>query len=269
MKDTRELASLGLTPNRALGQNFLVDEGILAAILDSADIAGRSVLEIGPGLGALTEGLLSRGAKVCAVEIDARLVAALRERFGETPGLTLLHADFLKADWLSMHASLGGGVFDVVANLPYYITTPICTRLFTCALPIRTLTLMVQKEAAQRFFAQPGERVYGPLRILCDYAYHAQTLFSVPPHCFVPQPGVESVVVRLESKSMPLLPKLAPFVDACFAMRRKTLANNLKQLGIPDPQALLQGCGIPLDARAEALDTATFVRLLEQAEKFL
>ena len=157
------LAHYGLTPNKALGQNFIEDENALNKILAAADTDGRAVLEIGPGLGTLTQGLLEKAAKVVAVEIDTRLVAVLDDRFKDCKNLEIVHGDILKTNLSDLHARLGGGEFIVAGNLPYHITTPICSMLTESDLPIAGMTLMVQQEAAQRFFAGPKDRIYGPM----------------------------------------------------------------------------------------------------------
>ncbi len=233
-------------PNRALGQNFLVDEGAIAAILDAAHIDGAAVLEVGPGTGALTDGLIERAARLVAVEKDGRLVGLLCERFGGR--LTLVHADVLDVD---LPALMEQAPFHAVGNLPYYATTPIVLRLLTL-LPA-SMTLMVQREAAERFFAEPGGRVYGPVAVLTRCFYRADTVFEVPRTSFSPLPEVESVVVRLER-----LPGAGDdaaafliFLKRAFAMRRKTLANSLRR-DARLPAALMRLALSP-DVRAEAI----------------
>lgn len=238
--------SNAFVPNKALGQNFLVSEHVIRAILDAAEIEGRNVLEIGPGTGALTSGLIERAGRVAAVEKDGRLCELLGSRFGGA--LALEHADFLSAD---VGALVGDGPWHAVGNLPYYATTPIMLRLLTL-LP-QTMTLMVQKEAGERFFARPGERVYGPLAAYAQRFYSVESVLDVPRGCFSPPPNVDSVVVRL-TRSTAFVKNPAgfmTFLKQAFSMRRKTLYNNLsRDERLPDA---LSALGYAPDARAEAI----------------
>ena len=236
----------GFVPNKALGQNFLSSESIIESILREAQIDGERVLEIGPGTGALTEGLLSRAAFLAAVEKDGRLCELLSSRFGEK--LTLLHADALDAD---LAALMGQAPWHAVGNLPYYATTPIVLRLLSL-LP-QSMTLMVQKEAAGRFFAAAKDRVYGPVAVMCGCFYTAKVVVNAPRGCFSPPPEVDSVVVRLARNNREAVDGGAflSFLKQAFSMRRKTLYNNLCK----DARVLsaLSAQGYPQDARAEAL----------------
>lgn len=244
----------GFVPNKALGQNFLADKTVIEAILNAARIGGQIVLEIGPGAGALTEGLLARASRVAAVEKDGRLCELLSDRFGEA--LRLLHADFLDADVVSL---VGSSPWHAVGNLPYYATTPIVLRLLTL-LP-QSMTLMVQKEAAERFFAQPGERVYGPLAAFAQCFYQIESVLNVPRSCFSPQPNVDSAVVRLARNAVFVKNPAGfmTFLKQAFSMRRKTLYNNLKRdEHLPDA---LQTLGCSPDVRAEALSPDALLTL--------
>lgn len=244
----------GFVPNKALGQNFLSDASVVRAILDTAAVEGRRVLEVGPGTGALTQGLLERASFVAAVEKDARLCEVLGERFGER--LELLHADVLKAD---IPAVMGGEPWHAVANLPYYATTPIVQKLLSL-LP-ESMTLMVQKEAADRFFAQPKDRVYGPVAVATGCFYTAKEALSVPRSCFQPQPEVDSVVVRLERNGVPSEDPAAflAFLKRAFSQRRKTLFNALGR----DPRLpeFLLFLGESESVRAEALPPQALLKL--------
>ncbi|HWP21775.1 MAG TPA: 16S rRNA (adenine(1518)-N(6)/adenine(1519)-N(6))-dimethyltransferase RsmA, partial [Candidatus Cryosericum sp.] len=246
-------------PNKALGQNFLTDERVICTILDASGCTGKTVLEIGPGTGALTQGLLERAIRLYAVEKDGRLCELLAERFGER--LTLLHADFLEADIGSL---VQESTWHAVGNLPYYATTPIVLKLLSL-LP-ESMTLMVQKEAAERFFAEPGDRVYGPLAVMTQCFYSAKKVLSVPRSCFTPSPEVDSTIVRLERNSMQEQNPAAflAFLKQAFSMRRKTLYNSLmRDPRLPDA---LQACQISLDARAEALEADSLLRLYRRLE---
>ena len=244
----------GFVPNKALGQNFLSSETIIEAILDAAQIDGLHVLEIGPGTGALTQGLLSRAGFLAAVEKDGRLCELLTERFGEK--MTLVHADVLDAD---IPALMGSDPWHAVGNLPYYATTPIVLRMLSL-LP-ESMTLMVQKEAAPRFFAPPKDRVYGPVAVVTGCFYEAKVVVNAPRSCFNPPPEVDSVVVRLARNAQPAVDGAAflSFLKQAFSMRRKTLYNNLSK----DDRifATLDELRFPTDARAEALPPEALLKL--------
>lgn len=289
----RALSEAGLRPNAALGQNFCVDEARLAAIADAADVAGRPVLEVGPGLGALTEPLLARAARVVAVEKDAALAALLSRRLAAAGArLAVYTADILRFDVAAaMEAAPGnpgapsnpaapggsgnpaapgsfhspgapGAAFCVAGNLPYYITTPIVERLLPL-LPL-SLTLMVQREAAARFSAGPGARVYGPVAVFSQLYYTVRHVMDVPRDSYYPQPDVDSSVVHLARRDA--LPDAEPaallaFLHRAFAMRRKTLWNNLARA--PQAAAALAALGLPADVRAEALPPAALLAVFQ------
>lgn len=260
-----------LTPNKALGQNFLTDEDAALRIAEASGAANFPVLEIGPGLGALTEMLLRISPHVTAVEIDAAMVRILKNRFGEDENFALIHEDFLKTDLSALSALWGDGC-TVAANLPYYVTTPICMKLLTSALPIQSMALMLQKEAADRFFARPSSRQYGPLSVMAQHYYHVSSLMALSPRSYYPQPEVDSSVVLLVRKEdAPVLPFLPRALDAAFSMRRKTMLNNIKAAGFSkeETEALLERAGIAPSARAEALPTEVFADLAKAWEEFV
>ena len=246
----------GFVPNKALGQNFLSNVSIIDAILEQAQIDGKRVLEIGPGTGALTDGLISRAGFVAAVEKDGRLCELLMERFGGS--LSLVHADVLDAD---IPALMGAQPWHAIGNLPYYATTPIVLRLLSL-LP-SSMTLMVQKEAADRFFAEAKDRVYGPVAVLTGCCYTAKVVVDAPRGCFTPPPEVDSVVVRLARNERRVADGVAflSFLKQAFSMRRKTLYNNLGK----DARVLsaLATLGCPADARAEALSPEQLLQVFE------
>lgn len=255
-----QLQRFDLRPNRALGQNFLACKEKAEAIAAAACAGGFPVLEIGPGLGALTGPLLSRAPKVCAVEIDEAMANALVALFPQEPKLRVIHADFLKADLGSIKAAMGGP-FAVAANLPYYATTPICLRLLSSGLDIPRMVLMAQKEAADRFFARPSTRQYGPLAVLAQFYYAPSPFMELSPSDYFPQPDVSSSVVLLQRRDTALIPGFAPFLQQAFNQRRKTLANNLK--GLAGAAAALDLCGIKPSARAESLEPAALAALAQ------
>ena len=257
------LAAFGLTPNRALGQNFLADEIALSVLLAALPGDRLPALEIGPGLGALTAGLLSCSDCVVAVEKDAAMVSVLRTLLPDKR-LHVIEADFLKADLTELHANLGGGEIVVAGNLPYYITTPAVLKLLDSGLPMRALLFMLQQEAAERFFAQPGDRIYGPLTVAAVCGYEVSYVLRLSPAAYYPQPDVHSAVVLLTRKAE--LPSgFLTFLQGIFAMRRKTLMNNLLGMGIvrEKAQEALAALSLPEGVRAEALAPDMLLRLYQ------
>ncbi len=247
------LSELEKSPNRALGQNFCVDGARLSACVEKMTLS-QNVIEIGPGLGALTELLLEKGVSVTAVEKDEAMVSFLNETL-QHPRLSVVSGDALKFRFSDVPKP-----FSVVGNLPYYITTPLCAAVIK-ALP-DSFYCMVQKEAAERFFAAPKDKNYGPLSILVQLYYDAETLSAFPEDCFYPSPDVQSVFVGMTKK--PGAPKDDPkklfaFCAELLSMRRKTIKNNLKPY--PDAEAALNELGIATDARAETLPPETFLSL--------
>lgn len=254
------LLHYALKPNKALGQNFLIDEPARDRMLQGID--GMPVYEIGPGLGALTEGLLREGRRVAAVEKDAAMAHILQETLCNG-ALHVIHADVLELPPHTPYVLLGGGPFYVAGNLPYYITTPLVLQLLTSGLPIQGMTLMVQQEAAQRFFAQPGDRVYGPLRVLTAAAFTVSPVLTLSPSSFYPQPAVHSAIVRLTGDATRIPTGFAAFLHDVFAMRRKTLCNNLLQCGYTKDVVLdcLSDLHLPADVRASAMEPAALQAL--------
>lgn len=259
-----ELEKYGLTPNRALGQNFLASDAAARAIAAAACENGCPVIEIGPGMGALTDWLVKYAPRVAAIEIDGRMAEIIADRL---PEVRLINGDALKADIPGLIAALGGRA-NIAANLPYYITTPLCTRLISIGAEggIPAMTLMMQREAAERFTAAPGDRVYGPLTVLAGYYYEVDKLMELSRDMYYPQPDVDSVVLRLTAKGSERLPELEWLLKSAFAMRRKTLANNLRAAGMPDERlkALLGACGIEGNIRAERLTAAQFADIARE-----
>lgn len=238
----------GFAPNKALGQNFLVDKTAVARIIELADVRGRRVLEIGPGTGAITGGLCDAAAAVLAVELDARLAAALPPR----DNLTVLCRDILDTD-LGEAAEILGGAFRVAANLPYHITTPVAVKLALCP-AVERVTLMVQREAAGRFFAGPGDRQYGPMAALYGRYFSGNIAFTLTPAAFSPRPDVDSAVVCLERTSVGGEAAFYALCRAAFAQRRKTLYNNLAaRFGGDAARAAIERCGLAPAVRAEKL----------------
>ncbi len=257
------LRAFGLHVSKRLGQNFLVDEAAVDAIVAAAGVqAGDAVLEIGPGIGTLTQGLLEAGAKVVAVELDQRLVGVLRETLAGYEDVRVVHGDILKID---IPREMAAAQYKVIANLPYYITTPILMLLLERRLPITVLVTMVQKEVALRMVAAPGGKDYGALSVAVQYYTAPEIVLSVPPRSFIPAPAVESAVIRCTVRERPPVEAVdeAAFfrvVKAAFAQRRKTLANALKAAGI-DAAAVLAAAGVDGGRRGETLSLAEFAAL--------
>lgn len=264
MSTSREIITAHpLTPNKALGQNFLVDEAVIARIVYAALEPRVPIIEIGPGLGALTRPLAESGLRIAAVELDSALCRILE---AELPGnVSVINADFLKADLEKIHASLGGDGLTFVGNLPYYVTSPIVSRLVSCGLPIRRMVLMMQKEAADRFFAKPKDKNYVPLSVLAQLKYSAGTLLELSPASYWPQPEVASAVLVFDPKEVSLPAKLPGLLKCAFSMRRKTLVNNLSGFGLnkKEAAALLDRAGLSAGVRAEELTPGDFLRLAE------
>ena len=229
------LAKYKFSFKKSLGQNFLIDVNILENIIKHAGINKQSgVIEIGPGIGALTEQLAIHSEKVIAYEIDQRLLPILTDTLGDYENIEVIHQDILKADvveTIQKHFS-PNQLIHVVANLPYYITTPILMKLLSDKLPISSLTIMIQKEVAERMAATPNQKSYGSLSIAVQYYTHANLMMDVPKTVFMPQPNVDSSVLKLTLRDHPPVDVMDEehffaIVRACFVHRRKTLRNNL------------------------------------------
>ncbi len=260
------IARHGLRADKRLGQNFLLDLNLTRRIARAAaPLDDTTVYEIGPGPGGLTRALLAEGARhVVAVERDARAIPALEEIAAAFPGrLGIVHGDAMALD---EGAILPPGPVKIVANLPYNVGTALFVRWMQGAWPPfwRSMTLMFQREVAERIIAQPGSKAFGRLAILAQWRARARILFTLPPAAFTPPPKVESAVLQLVPAE-PLDPALDPsaletVVEAAFSQRRKMLRSGLKPL-LKNPGALLEAAGIDPTARAEAIDVAGFCRL--------
>jgi len=251
-------------PKKSFGQHFLHDQRYIGQIVSMiAPRPGDTVIEIGPGEGALTLPLLKAAGKLTAIELDTDLIPGLQSRAASVGELQIIHADVLKVDFTALAQSLGVERLRIAGNLPYYISSPI---LFHCVDhfgAIQDLHFMLQKEVVERMAAEPGSKVYGRLSVMLQLACRVEPLFDVPPEAFRPPPKVESSVVRL----LPLLPEqrhdadsshVYSVVKAAFAQRRKTLSNALKQMLDSDA---IRRADVDPKARAETLSPADFVRL--------
>ncbi|RUW55974.1 MULTISPECIES: 16S rRNA (adenine(1518)-N(6)/adenine(1519)-N(6))-dimethyltransferase RsmA [unclassified Mesorhizobium] len=257
----------GLQAKKALGQNFLLDLNLTGKIARSAgDLANATVIEVGPGPGGLTRALLSNGARrVVAIERDERCLAALAEVSAHYPGrLEVISGDALKTDFAALASEADHGPVRIVANLPYNIGTELLVRWLT--VPnwppyYASMTLMFQREVAQRIVAAPDSDAYGRLGVLAGWRTQARIAFDVPPQAFTPPPKVTSSVVHLEPRTTPLpadVKKLGRVTEAAFGQRRKMLRQSVKSLG---GEALLERAGIDPTRRAETLSVEEFVRL--------
>ena len=273
----RILASHGLRPKKRLGQNFLIDRNVLRKILDAAELDPSSlVLEIGPGLGALTREAALAAAKVVAVEVDRNLIPVLQETVGDLDNVEIVAADFLELDLPEFLSSrFGERRCIVLANLPYYITSPLITKLMDTANRIERMVIMVQEEVAQRLTAMPGSRDYGSLTVLVQYHCSVRIVAHVKRTVFYPPPEVDSAIVRLDVRQAPpvSVPDEAFFfriVRASFGQRRKTLLRSLSgspELGWTRQRAeeVLSGAGIDPVRRGETLSLEEFAAITRKA----
>ena len=263
------LSAFHLRASKRLGQNFLVDRSVVQGIVDTAELSPADiVLEIGPGIGTLTQGLAESGARVVAVELDKKLPAVLAETLKGYDNVTIVPGDILKLNIPETLGLCAGERFKVVANLPYYITTPIIMTLLEQRLPIERLVTMVQKEVAVRMTACPGSKDYGALSIAVQYFTVPRMVMDVPPRAFMPAPEVTSAVVACHVQNVPTVrpqdEKLFfRLVRAAFGQRRKTLLNALTGAGLTKEmsRAGLGVAGIAENMRGEQLSLADFARL--------
>ena len=252
--------------SKHLGQNFLIDNNIVEGIVEAANIeATDRVLEIGPGIGTLTQALAKTGAAITCVELDKRLPEVLAHTLEAYDNVTIIQGDILK---VNIPEIMGDKPFKVVANLPYYITTPIIMALLEKHLPITDIVVMVQKEVAQRMVAEPGNKTYGALSVAVQYYTEPEIILDVPPSAFMPKPEVDSLVIDCKVRQTPpvdLIDQKLFFrvVKAGFGQRRKTLNNALKTLGI-DKQIIataLNEANIDPTRRGETLSIEEFATL--------
>ncbi len=253
---------------KSLGQNFLVDDSILDKIVTTANLGSEDkVIEIGPGIGALTERLAQVAKKVVAVELDDRLIPVLKKSLADYNNVEIIHGDALKVDFNQLIA----GDYKVVANLPYYITTPIIMRLLEEDFNVNEIVVMVQKEVAERMVAEPGGKDYGVLSIGVQYYTKAKIAFNVPPSVFIPQPKVDSAVVSLDVADKQVVDVLNEklffkVVKASFHQRRKMIRNSLKKspylnLEKDEVRQVLEEAGIDSRKRAEKISIEEFAKL--------
>lgn len=260
----------GFRFSKSLGQNFLIDGNIVRSIVEKAEVGEEDyVLEIGPGIGTLTEELALRAKKVVAVEIDKKLIPILEQSIGKYENVEIINEDILEVDLGRLiEEKFQGKSVKVVANLPYYVTTPIVARLIEENLNIESIVVMVQKEVAERMAAPPGSKTYGSLSVLIDYFTKPEIVLSVPRTVFMPQPKIASAVIKLDlKKDLEDIDsdKLFKVVRASFSKRRKTVLNALSSYGFhidkDRVRESLEKAGIDPSERAERLSTEDFIEI--------
>ena len=255
-----------LRADKKLGQNFLIDENVVHQIVAAAELSeADTVLEVGPGIGTLTQGLAESKARVVAVELDTRLLPVLATTLNGYDNVRVVHGDILKVNIME---EVGAPSFKVCANLPYYITTPIIFALLEKRLPMERLVAMVQKEVAERMAAQPGGKEYGALSVAIQYYTEPKIAFIVPPTSFIPAPAVDSAVIVCKRREKPPVEVCDEglffrVVKAAFSLRRKMLSNSLKNMGIKSEQVAkwLELAGVDGKRRAETLSLEDFAKL--------
>ena len=260
---------------KKFGQNFLIDTHVLDKIIRAAEVTKEDcVLEIGPGIGTMTQYLAESAGHVVAVEIDANLIPILKETLADYENVTVLNADILKLDIMELAREYGGGrPLKVVANLPYYITTPIIMNLLEGEAPVDNITVMVQKEVADRMQTGPGSKDYGALSLAVQYYAEPYIAANVPPNCFIPRPAVGSAVIRLKKLPQPSVAVkdaklMFKLIRASFNQRRKTLLNGLSnaaELAFSKEEiaAAIEACGLESAVRGETLSLEQFARLAD------
>ena len=264
------------TFQKKYGQNFLIDPNVLDRVVRAADITAEDcVLEIGPGIGTMTQRLAERAGKVAAVEIDRNLIPILEETLAPYPNVTIINEDILKLDLRQLAEEMWEGrPMKVVANLPYYITTPIVMGLLEGEALLHSITVMVQREVALRLAAKPGSKDYGALSVYMQLYTQPEVLFDVPPECFLPAPKVTSSVIRCRVRETPAVSARCgedfffQVVKGAFALRRKTLCNSLgtvfgSRLGKEGIAQAVSQCGLPPAVRGEALGLEEFAALAD------
>ncbi|WP_440857483.1 16S rRNA (adenine(1518)-N(6)/adenine(1519)-N(6))-dimethyltransferase RsmA [Staphylococcus shinii] len=276
------LNQYGFNFKKSLGQNFLIDVNIIHNIIEASDINKHTgVIEIGPGMGSLTEQLAKNAKKVVAFEIDQRLIPVLEDTMEPYDNVTVINEDILKADiahYVAEHFSECEKIM-VVANLPYYITTPILLNLMQQSLPIDGYVVMMQKEVGERLNAQVGTKAYGSLSIVAQYYTETSKVLTVPKAVFLPPPNVDSIVVKLMKRSTPIVTvddenKFFKMTKAAFGQRRKTINNNYQSLflnGKANKQMILEwleASGIDPRRRGETLSIKEFAHLYNELKNF-
>lgn len=276
------LNQYGFNFKKSLGQNFLIDVNIIQKIIDASDIdENTGIIEIGPGMGSLTEQLAKNAKKVVAFEIDQRLIPVLKDTMGPYDNVEIINEDILKADiahYVTEHLADCDNIM-VVANLPYYITTPILLNLMQQTLPIDGYVVMMQKEVGERLNAQVGTKAYGSLSIVTQYYTETSKVLTVPKTVFLPPPNVDSIVVKLMKRQTPEVDidnedKFFKMTKAAFSQRRKTISNNYQSLFVDGKankeiiKKWLETSGIDPRRRGETLSIKEFAKLYNELKNF-
>lgn len=278
-EDTKFLMKrYGITANKKLGQNFLIDENVIDTIANASEISSDNlVIEIGPGLGTLTDKLLQKAGKVIAIELDERMIAILKDRFFMYDNFEVINEDVLKVDLNKLikenKEQFGLKSAKIVANLPYYITTPIIMKLLEERLDIESITVMIQKEVADRLTAIPGEKNSGAITYTVYYYATSEEVLTVPNNSFIPEPEVESEVIKLNLRKEPVIKvtdekKFFSLIKAAFMQRRKTLLNAIGNSGLnttkEQMEQILKELDIDTRIRGEALTIDQFAKISEK-----
>lgn len=269
--NTKEIVKkYGFKFTKSLGQNFLIDDSVLVDIVEGAEIGPEDfVIEIGPGVGTLTREMLKKAKKVCAIELDSELIPILQQELKEFENFILINKDALKVDFNEIIGEEKS--VKLVANLPYYVTTPIILKLLTGGYPFKSLTIMIQKEVAERIDAAPGGKDYGSLSLLVQYYCNTKIIRKVAPSSFIPQPKVDSMVINLEKLEGPRVKvkneKLFfEIIRDSFNMRRKTLSNAIKNVKLSKEDLIkaFELSGIDPKRRGETLSIEEFATLADK-----
>ena len=274
------LAKYDLYAKKNFGQNFLVDERVLGKIVSSAEISKDDVvIEVGPGIGTLTQALAKEAYKVVAVEIDTTLVPILGELLSDFDNIEIINEDILKVDVNAIAEKYPDKKIKMVANLPYYITTPIIMNVLENHIPVESITVMIQKEVAYRMKAQPSTKDYGSLSLAVQYYCEPYLVANVPQNCFMPRPNVDSAVIKLTVMDKPKVQVnnekfMFEFIKAAFSQRRKTLVNCIFSSGLltlskDEIGKMLNGLGYDERVRGESLTLEDYGKITDEAEKYI
>ena len=279
-KTKKIVEKYGFSFKKNFGQNFLVDERVLGKIVSSAEISKDDVvIEVGPGIGTLTQALAKEAYKVVAVEIDTTLVPILGELLSDFDNIEIINEDILKVDVNAIAEKYPDKKIKMVANLPYYITTPIIMNVLENHIPVESITVMIQKEVAYRMKAQPSTKDYGSLSLAVQYYCEPYLVANVPQNCFMPRPNVDSAVIKLTVMDKPKVQVnnekfMFEFIKAAFSQRRKTLVNcifssRLLTLSKDEIGKMLNGLGYDERVRGESLTLEDYGKITDEAEKYI
>ena len=279
-KTKKIVEKYGFSFKKNFGQNFLVDERVLGKIVSSAEISKDDVvIEVGPGIGTLTQALAKEAYKVVAVEIDTTLVPILGELLSDCDNIEIINEDILKVDVNAIAEKYPDKKIKMVANLPYYITTPIIMNVLENHIPVESITVMIQKEVAYRMKAQPSTKDYGSLSLAVQYYCEPYLVANVPQNCFMPRPNVDSAVIKLTVMDKPKVQVnnekfMFEFIKAAFSQRRKTLVNCIFSSGLltlskDEIGKMLNGLGYDERVRGESLTLEDYGKITDEAEKYI